>query len=62
MTTGQTNTVVWSGIHHKTITSGGPFGYPDATYLNRVTLECADRGVTIESPEEVANIVKNSAG
>jgi hypothetical protein len=62
VTTGQTNTVVWSGIHHKTSPSGGPFGYPDPTYLNRVTLECADRGVVIESAEEVANIVKNSVG
>jgi hypothetical protein len=31
----------------------GPFGYPDDSYLNRVTLELADRGVTLDNPEEV---------
>jgi deltex-like protein len=62
VTTGRTNTVVWSGIHHKTSMHGGPFGYPDDKYLNRVTLELADRGVTLESPDEVGKILNNSVG
>jgi len=51
VTTGATNCVVWSGIHHKTNTHGGAtsFGYPDSTYFNRVKLEMADRGVILES-------------
>jgi hypothetical protein len=53
---------VWSGIHHKTNPQGGTFGYPDPTYLNRVTLELADRGVTLESDDEVDKIVNNSVG
>lgn len=60
VTTGQTNVVVWSGIHHKTNTHGGSshFGYPDTHYFNRVTLELADRGVTLEV-EEAQKMVKN---
>lgn len=47
VTTGQSNCVIWNGIHHKTSTSGGPsnFGYPDPTYLERVKQELADKGV-----------------
>ena len=47
VTTGQKNTVVWNGIHHKSSTSGGPsnYGYPDPTYFNRVTEELASKGV-----------------
>ena len=35
ITTGQSNSVVWQGIHHKTALGGGPtmFGYPDETYF-----------------------------
>jgi hypothetical protein len=62
VTTGQKDTVVWSGIHHKTSMYGGSFGYPDEKYLNRVTLELADRGVTLESPDEVGKILNNSVG
>ena len=48
ITTGRSNTVVWSGIHHKTNTSGGTshFGWPDETYFARVKGELSDRGVT----------------
>ncbi|KRX09748.1 hypothetical protein PPERSA_02620 [Pseudocohnilembus persalinus] len=45
VTTGLTNQVVWAGIHHKTSLSGGTFGYPDPTYLQRVQEELKDRGV-----------------
>jgi deltex len=64
VTTGQKNCVVWSGIHHKSNTHGGSscFGFPDPTYFNRVMLELADRGVTLETPEEVSKIVNNSTG
>lgn len=49
MTTGQDNVIVWNGIHHKTSTHGGSanFGYPDPTYLLRVTEELAAKGVVI---------------
>ena len=47
VTTGASNTVVWSGIHHKTSPDGGPtnFGYPDEGYFARVKGELAARGV-----------------
>ena len=47
VTTGRDNSVVWSGIHHKTSLDGGPtnFGYPDPTYFSRVKGELATRGV-----------------
>ena len=40
--------VVWAGIHHKTSPYGGAtgHGYPDETYLARVTAELKDAGVT----------------
>ncbi len=65
VTTGATDTVVWSGIHHKTNTHGGSscFGYPDPTYFNRVTLELADRGVILDHPEkEVLEVTKSGRG
>eukprot|EP00347_Sterkiella_histriomuscorum_P018798 403344134 len=50
ITTGQSNVVVWQGIHHKTSPSGGTssFGYPDPTYMTRVTEELSGRGLTID--------------
>eukprot|EP00056_Hartaetosiga_gracilis_P019351 m.13786 g.13786 ORF g.13786 m.13786 type:complete len:536 (+) comp7632_c0_seq1:55-1662(+) len=39
LTTGASNTVIWNSIHHKTVVFGGMFGYPDATYLERVAEE-----------------------
>ena len=37
VTTGQKDTVIWNGIHHKTNLYGGTdyYGYPDPTYFNR---------------------------
>jgi len=54
VTTGQANTTVWAGIHHKTNTSGGTssFGFPDTTYFTRVQEELAAKGVTLESLDE----------
>ncbi|KRX01538.1 hypothetical protein PPERSA_01441 [Pseudocohnilembus persalinus] len=54
VTTGQDNTTVWNGVHHKTNTSGGPayFGYPDPTYFNRLKLELAMKGVY---PKDIQN-------
>ena len=46
LTNGQDNCVEWSGIHHKTSYEGGQFGYPDATYLDRVTDELKGREIT----------------
>mmetsp|Transcript_3599 Transcript_3599/g.4136 ORF Transcript_3599/g.4136 Transcript_3599/m.4136 type:complete len:462 (+) Transcript_3599:177-1562(+) len=45
ITTGQDNCVTWAGIHHKTSSDGGAYGYPDSTYLARVKGELKDRGV-----------------
>lgn len=57
VTTGQTNTTVWNGIHHKTNLSGGStyFGYPDKTYFNRVKEEMAAKGVIQENIDEDVN-------
>ena len=59
VTTGQKNCVIWSGIHHKTSRTGGSsnFGYSDPTYLSRVKDELADRGVTIENPNELQAVL-----
>lgn len=64
ITTGARDVVVWNNIHHKTSLTGGPeryysfisvfivcnlrFGYPDRDYLDRVTAELADAGITID--------------
>lgn len=47
VTTGADNSVIWNGVHHKTSTGGGAtnFGYPDETYLERVTDELSAKGV-----------------
>ena len=53
-TRNQDNVIVWAGVHHKTNTHGGTscYGYPDATYFNRVKLELADKGVVLEGGEK----------
>lgn len=45
-TRNQSNIPVWN-VHHKTARNGGPpcYGYPDPTYLARVTQELRERGV-----------------
>uniref|UniRef100_H3DCB1 E3 ubiquitin-protein ligase n=1 Tax=Tetraodon nigroviridis TaxID=99883 RepID=H3DCB1_TETNG len=50
MTTGMQNVITWNDIHHKTSIWGGPrcFGYPDPTYLVRVTEELREKGITAE--------------
>ncbi|KAL3072007.1 hypothetical protein niasHT_035689 [Heterodera trifolii] len=50
VTTGRKNVPVWNGIHHKTSKRGGPrnYGYPDPTYLERVTSELSMLGVRSE--------------
>ncbi|KAF7209766.1 probable E3 ubiquitin-protein ligase DTX3 isoform X1 [Nothobranchius furzeri] len=47
MTTGLQNVITWNDIHHKTSMWGGPrcFGYPDPTYLVRVTEELREKGI-----------------
>jgi deltex-like protein len=63
VTTGQKNTVVWNGIHHKTNLSGGTnyYGYPDSTYFNRVKEELAAKGVIKDDfgSQELEKIAKN---
>ncbi|XP_039602515.1 probable E3 ubiquitin-protein ligase DTX3 isoform X2 [Polypterus senegalus] len=48
MTTGLSNVITWNDIHHKTSIWGGPrrFGYPDPTYLVRVSQELQEKGIT----------------
>ena len=43
-TSGMTDVVTWNDVHHKTMFSGA-YGYPDPTYLNRVTMELAAHGI-----------------
>ncbi|XP_041364128.1 uncharacterized protein LOC121379550 [Gigantopelta aegis] len=47
-TTGREDAITWNDIHHKTRCDGGArgFGYPDATYLSRVTEELKCKGIT----------------
>lgn len=47
LTTGRADCVIWNGVHHKTCRTGGAggFGYPDDSYLERVTSELAAKGV-----------------
>ena len=63
VTTGQKNTVVWNGIHHKTSLTGGTnyYGYPDSTYFSRVKEELASKGVLADDFKsyELENIAKN---
>jgi deltex-like protein len=62
VTTGQKNTVVWNGIHHKTNLTGGTnyYGYPDPTYFNRVKEELASKGVIADDfkKQELERITK----
>ncbi|XP_068102385.1 E3 ubiquitin-protein ligase DTX3L-like [Hyperolius riggenbachi] len=46
-TTGNTDTVTWNDVHHKTNMTGGSqyFGYPDPDYLKRVRDELKAKGV-----------------
>lgn len=50
MTTGMQNVITWNDIHHKTSIFGGPrcFGFPDPTYLVRVTEELREKGITAD--------------
>lgn len=59
VTTGKNNTTVWAGIHHKTNVTGGTsrFGYPDATYFNRVQEEMASKGVSEDALDEKPEIL-----
>jgi deltex-like protein len=61
VTTGESNTTVWNGVHHKTNTTGGSqyFGYPDTTYFNRVKQELAAKGVTQENINENLQDIAN---
>ena len=51
VTRNQDNCLIWNGIHHKTMLTGGStnHGYPDATYLVRVREELAAKGVIFDS-------------
>ncbi|XP_034405368.1 probable E3 ubiquitin-protein ligase DTX2 isoform X2 [Cyclopterus lumpus] len=47
-TTGEPDTVVWNGVHHKTemMSNMSGHGYPDPNYLDNVLSELASQGVT----------------
>lgn len=64
MVRGRDNCIVWNGIHHKTRTHGGSshYGYPDATYFNRVKNELADKGVVIENAQEISDVIAKQTG
>uniref|UniRef100_A0A8C6UIV8 E3 ubiquitin-protein ligase n=1 Tax=Neogobius melanostomus TaxID=47308 RepID=A0A8C6UIV8_9GOBI len=48
ITTGEPDTVVWNGIHHKTemMSNLSGHGFPDPNYLDNVLSELASQGVT----------------
>ena len=56
LTTGKKDTVVWAGVHHKTSPFGGQFGYPDPTYLDRVTAELKVRNIDENTVADASNL------
>lgn len=56
LTNGTPNTVVWAGIHHKSSMHGGPFGYPDPTYFDRVLEELKVRCIDLDSIANMSNV------
>ena len=56
VTTGAENTTVWAGIHQKTRPSGGAthHGWPDPTYFDRLTNECASRNIYADGDRPAA--------
>ncbi|KAM9729568.1 LOW QUALITY PROTEIN: putative E3 ubiquitin-protein ligase DTX2 [Menidia menidia] len=55
-TTGEPDTVVWNGIHHKTemMSNLSGHGYPDPNYLDNVLSELASQGVAEDSLKAAA--------
>lgn len=45
ITTGKYS-VIWNGIHHKTSKNGGMYGFPDASYYDRVKDELKSKNIT----------------
>ncbi|GKY93927.1 E3 ubiquitin-protein ligase dtx3l [Mayamaea pseudoterrestris] len=58
LTTGKTNRVVWSSIHHKTSRSGGPHGYPDPGYFYNCNEELDALGVPRAADFNTLNLKK----
>ncbi|ESO07728.1 hypothetical protein HELRODRAFT_191022 [Helobdella robusta] len=53
VTTGESNTVVWNEIHHKTeMLNKHGHGYPDANYLDNVISELAAQGVIDDNADD----------
>ena len=48
LSSGRRNVITLNDIHHKTSSHGGPYGYPDATYLERVTADMHAFGVRLD--------------
>ena len=48
LSSGRNNVITWNDIHHKTDPYGGPYGYPDATYFERVTADMHAMGVRLD--------------
>ena len=49
LTTGQSNVVTWSSIHHKTNLRGGAHGFPDPSYISNANEELDALGVPASS-------------
>ena len=45
---GVNDVVTWNDIHHKTSLDGGPYGYPDNGYLQRVTEDMNALGIKLD--------------
>jgi deltex-like protein len=45
LTTGQSDSVVWTSIHHKTTLHGGSHGFPDPSYISRCNQDLTALGV-----------------
>jgi deltex-like protein len=57
LTSGRDDCVTWAGVHHKTAL-GGEHGFPDIGYLDRVTAELRERGVTEDDMDNHKNMEK----
>jgi deltex-like protein len=56
ITTSCDNCVIWNDIHHKTSLTG-QFGYPDATYLQRIKAELAAKGIGKSNTSSTGTVI-----
>ena len=48
LTAGSSNVITWNDIHHKNCLYGGPYKYPDSSYLDLVTADMIVLGIKLD--------------